>query len=751
MNLAQFKDYDSVKSTIIWTEEQFQAALGWLSYRTLVGLDYETDGVNPRKNVIVGIGIGDLTEGHYLPLYGYNKADQKLEPIWPREKALQLLRALEGKRLVAFNGNFEVGFSEAIGWDMLPHFYADPMLMLHTLDENKFNYGLKENADSDFGAWTNRSMELMLESMRANGGTDKEYCKSDVEPLGHYCVWDNAIAMAFFLRDEPRLRAEGLHKFYFEDEVLPTYKHAVGPMERNGIRLDWKLLTEGLTSIKAKLTEIETGILGQISPLLDEFEVWFLNKNYPPTVTGPFGQAAIEALDPVALPKTKGGAYSLAAKAVEALPVGTLKSWLSGRCELASEFVLEVQRKLHGSQPAFNISSNDHLGRLFFQKLKEKALSYTDKKRAPQMDEPFLDTMAPKYGWAAQLQVHRRLSKLAGTYFQRVHDKAEDGRFYPSYFSHKTTTGRQSGDFQQLPKPLTPETEPNELIRYYNNMIRAFFIADEGYKFLDADYDSLEVMVFTDDSQDAGLIDVLNSGKDFYSEIAIGSYGLKGFSSDKKAPNFLKTLRKDLRDDVKKFALGFRYNEDPFKVHKETGMPLKECQEIHKNYFSRFPGLRIRMDDCIAQICQQGWVRSKFGRKRREPKAVWMHAKHGMGIMDSLALYKKYHEEPKIYEQMKQQRRIMKSIFNNACNFPIQSAGASICSRAATALALWLKENCPRAKLVALCHDQAIVHCPDEHLEYVRINMKRIMETTTLLSVPLTADPQISVNMRDGH
>lgn len=740
-----------MKSTIIWTEAQFQAALGWLSYRTLVGLDYETDGVNPRKNIVVGIGIGDLTEGHYLSLYGYNKADQKLEPIWPREKALQLLKALEGKRLVAFNGNFEVGFSEALGWDMLPHFYADPMLMLHTLDENKFNYGLKENADSDFGAWTNKSMELMLESMRANGGTNKEYCKADVEPLGHYCVWDNCIAMAFYLRDEPRLRAEGLHKFYFEDEVLPTYKHAVGPMERNGIRLDWKLLTEGLTSIKIKLSEIETGILGQINPLLDEFEVWFLNKNYPPTVTGPFGQAAIEALDPEALPKTKGGAYSLAAKAVENLPIGTLKSWLSGRCDLAPEFVLEVQRKLHGSQPAFNISSNDHLGRLFFQKLKEKALSYTDKKRAPQMNETFLDTMAPKYGWASQLQVHRRLSKLAGTYFQRVHDRAEDGRFYPSYFCHKTTTGRQSGDFQQLPRPLSIEDEPNEIIRHYNNMIRAFFIADEGYKFLDADYSSLEVVVFADDAGDEALLDMIRNDRDFYSEVARGAFGLQEYSSDKNSPNFLKKHKPEIRQKTKAFALGFRYGEDPYKLHKETGWSKEECNEIQANYFKAYPKLREKMDYYTAQIKTFGFVRSKFGRKRREPKAIWMAQKYGPELMDSLKLWKKYHEEPAIYDRMKSERRVMKSIVNNALNFPIQSAGASIVSRAAWTLALWLKENCPRAKLVALVHDQAIVHCPEEHLEYVRINMKRIMETTTKLSVPLTADPVVADNLRDGH
>jgi DNA polymerase I-like protein with 3'-5' exonuclease and polymerase domains len=751
LNLSDFKDYNSVKSTIIYTEEQFQEALAWISVRNKLGLDFETDGVNPRKNIIIGIGVGDLQGGYYLPTYAWNKNDQKLEQVWPKERALEFLRALEGHQLVAFNGNFEVGFSEALGWDMLPHFWCDPMLMLHTLDENKYNYGLKENAAAEFGEFTNQSMELMLASVKANGGSEKEYYRSDVEPLGHYCVWDNAIAMAFCLRDEPRLQKEGLHKFFFEQEVMPTYKYAVGPMERNGIRLDWPLVTSGLKSINAKLSEIENEILAEIGPLLNEFEIWFLNKNYPPTPTGPFGQAAIEMLDPEALPRTKGGQYSLAKKAIEDLPLGTLKSWLSGRCELSAEFVLEVQRKLHGDAPAFNISSNDHLGRLFFGKLKEKALSYTDKKRAPQMNEPFLDSMAPKYGWAAKLQVHRRLSKLAGTYFQRVHDKAEEGRFYPSYFSHKTTTGRQSGDFQQLPRPLSAEDEPNELIRYYNNMIRAFFIADPGYKFLDADYNSLEIMVFTDDSGDPNLIKAINEDKDIYSLAAIDAYNLHQYSADKSAPNFLKKHKPSIRQGAKPWTLGFRYGLDPYKLHMDTGMSKDEADQVHKNYFAKYAGLRNRMQELEHQIQTYGFVQSKFGRKRREPKAVWMSSKYGPELMDSLKLWKKYHEEPSVYERMKSERRIMKSILNNAYNFPIQSAAASIVSRAAWNLALWLKANCPQARIVAMIHDQIVVHCPEEHIELVRPNMKRIMEQTTQLSVPLTADPVIAENLRDGH
>jgi DNA polymerase I-like protein with 3'-5' exonuclease and polymerase domains len=749
MNLNDFNNYDVVKSVIVRTEDQFQDMLTWIAARTIIGLDYETNGVNPRKDKNIGIGIGDIYGGYYLPLYEWN--GQELIPVWPPNAALKMLKALEGKFIVAFNGNFEVGFSEQLGWDLLPHFQADPMLMLHTLNENLFNYGLKENGDREFGPWTNIAMEEMLASVQENGGSDKEYYRANTNKLGHYCVWDNAIAVAMYLKYDPQLKKENLDKFYYEDEVLPTYKYVVGPMERNGIKVDIALLQDCSSKLKLQLSNIETQIHKQIDPLLADFKKWYLDKEYPPKRTGPFAQAVVDFLAPDSLPRTPGGGYSLTAKNIGGLPEGLLKDWLTEKCLLPEDIVLKVQQMMQNDIPMFNIASTDHLGRLFFGKLNEEALSYTPKKGAPQINEPFLDLMSKKYTWAADLLVFRRLSKLDGTYYQRIIDKLENGRFYPSYFSHRTTSGRQSGDFQQLPRPLSIEDEPNETIRYFTNQIRALFIADSGYKFLDADYNSLEVVVFADDAGDEALLEMIRNDYDFYSTVAIGAYNLNEFSADKKADNFLKKHKPEIRQATKAFALGFRYGEDPFKLHKETGWTKEECDRIHKAYFEAYPKLRKRMEDSANQMQTYGSIRSKFGRKRREPKAMWMRQKYGADLLDSLALWKKYHSEPVVYEKMKAERRVMKSILNNAYNFPIQSAAASIVSRAALALAHFLSKYVPKARIIALIHDQVVVHCPEEDLEFAKKNMKRIMENTTKLSVPLIADPAVASNLRDGH
>lgn len=746
------KSYADVTSHIIYNDSDFKQALEFISSQELLGFDIETDGVNPRKNRVIGIGVSHMTHGFYLPIFEYDIDTEGLIELWPRSKVLEFLHALNGKKLLAWNGAFEGSFCNYnLGWDFTSNFYSDQMLMLHTINENLQNYGLKENAEYEFGPMATEAQRQMFASIEANGGTEKEYYKASTKSIGHYCVWDCALTYAFHHRDSTRLAKERLTKFFFEDEVMPFARKVLIPMINNGIPVDMPLLEKNLAEISADIERLESEIQSEIAPLLDDFTDWFLNKDYPPQASGQFAQAAIQVLGAQNLPQTKSGSYSLAAKAIDNLPFGILKSWLKGQSKLPASTVRKVQLLMHGNKPMFNLLSKDHLKRLFFQKLKETPISTTDK-GAPQVDWRFLEKMAEKYGWAKKLITYNSLNKLKGTYFERVYKEQEDGKFYPQYFMHRTTSGRQSGDFQQLPRPVSAKDEPDELVRKYTNVIRALFIAAPNYKYLDADYNSLEVVVFADDAGDEALLDIIRNDKDFYSEVAIGVNNLQDkYSSDKNASNFLKIHEPELRQAAKAYALGIRYGEESFKLHHELKISQDEAEAIIQKYYAAYPKLKQKMDYYKDMVRTKGYVRSKAGRKRRSPKAIALHQKHGEELMDSLVMWKKYNKDVEKYADVKRERKEMKAMLNNALNFPIQSFAASIVSRAAIALADWLQANCPEARIIALVHDQIIVHCPDSKLDLVIPNMKRIMENTTQLSVPLIADPQVSTNLRDGH
>jgi len=115
----------------------------------------------------------------------------------------------------------------------------------------------------------------------------------------------------------------------------------------------------------------------------------------------------------------------------------------------------------------FNLQSNHHLKKLFFETLNETSVSKTPTGQ-PQVNDEFMELMAEKHEWAKLLIEYNKLTKIKGTYIERLLDKADNGRFYPSFKQHGTISGRYSSDLQQVPRPLE-DSQSTPLVRKYNN------------------------------------------------------------------------------------------------------------------------------------------------------------------------------------------------------------------------------------------------------------------------------------------
>jgi DNA polymerase I-like protein with 3'-5' exonuclease and polymerase domains len=254
---------------------------------------------------------------------------------------------------------------------------------------------------------------------------------------------------AHYLR---KLQAEGLEDFFYKHEVMPLYKHVTIPMEQHGIALDLPLMQETLSQITSDIASIESQILADIQPLLAaKFTPWFLGKDYAPSRSGNFAQGFCEYYQ-LPLPKTATGRYSLSEAAIAALPDGHAKAVLLKQEMMTAEEIASVQsllaRKEHGDGPLFNLQSKHHLKKLFFDTLGLEPLSTTDLGN-PQVDDEFIHSISGQYGWANDLHVYNRLQKLKATYIERVLEKQTNGIFYPSFFQHRTISGRFGSDLQQ--------------------------------------------------------------------------------------------------------------------------------------------------------------------------------------------------------------------------------------------------------------------------------------------------------------
>ena len=691
---------------LVKSETDLQAALAFVLQHEVLAYDTETTGLNPRQDKVIGFGVSTEMDGFYFPIWSYDTASEQL--VSTGLDPQPILQALAQKKLLMFNASFDARFTKFnLGVDLVPALHCDVLLLKHTCDE-EFPFGLKEISTKLWGTDAKAEKVAMQESIKANGGSAHQYYKADLSLMAAYCVQDCRLTYRlynFYSRD---LERQGLQNFFYEDEVLPLYKELTIPMEERGVRLDMPKLSSALIEISADLEQLEASIQSAITPNLALFTKWFLNKDYPAkTFTGK-------------------------------VPV-----WAKKHATQADAWLADAGSDAY----MFNLLSKHHLKKLFFDTLDCVPLSKTPTGQ-PQVNDEFLQSVREQYAWVPLLQDYNKLTKLKGTYIERLLHESENGRFYPSFQQHRTVSGRYAGDLQQLPRPLEVQ-QASELVRKHNNRVREFIVPDEGSMLVSADYEQLEPSVFAHTSGDQALKDIFISGDDFYSTVAIRTEGISSVSADKNAANYLGKVDKPARQKAKTYALGIAYGMSGYKLKFEIGTNDIVANQLVIDYLTAFPKLAEWMNESQAKVRADGRISTQSGRVRHMPAAVRLHARYGAAFQDSLQLWKQFNAKPVEYAKAKQDYREYKNLMNNAINFQVQGLAASIVNRAAIALTRELKAQGLQAAVCMQVHDELVLNVPQNEIDCVCALTKLIMETNMKLSVPLRTVPQTGANFKE--
>lgn len=757
------KDYKLI------TQQNLSQFISELNSHEIIAYDTETTGLNVRKDKVIGFSVSCVEgSGWYLPLHIWDKELQELVPqSWELSIAKDILTRLSLKKLIMHNASFDVRVTaNNLGVSLISALHADTQLMKHTLAEEG-PFALKENAiiyakeiglDSQDAA--NQEQLDLEENVKANGGkwlkTNKEMYKADLEVLYKYAIADTDITLRLFNYFETQLIEQNLYELFYEEEVMPLYKLVTIKMEHRGVHLDMPKLQQHLFEIEEELKKSEQAVVDAILATEEGggFVSDLLAEQFPIKPTGKLVQKFCEQLA-LPLPKLASGKYQLNKKTLELVKHDeSAYRFLSEGFDTFHEAFwdkLRMELLLETQQYPINIGSKDQLGTIVFEYMNIEPLTKTPSGKG-QFNEDFVEHLAEKYGfaWAKELRVFNKLTKIKSSYYDRFMEQQEGGIYYPTFKQHATTSGRYGSDLQQLSRPIEDGSDDSRIV-YFTNTLRALVIPKRGYAFVDDDYESLEPRVFADDAGDQALIDIFLKGEDFYSKVGIGAEKLEGVSADKKAPNFLKNINPVARQNAKSYALGIRYGMKDVKLSYTLNISKEEAQQIIDNYFDSFPGLKEAMDVYLTEVKRQGTVTSKFGRVRHLPRAREIYRKFGDAILDFKALPKLSFKHKISMEELKSVRKEYNNLLNNALNFPIQSAAASLVNRAAIAMSKQFLAERLDAWVSLQIHDQLVISSSSACIDRVKEIVQDCMENTNKLAMPLVAKPEIAYNLKDGH
>jgi DNA polymerase I-like protein with 3'-5' exonuclease and polymerase domains len=734
--------------------------------------DTETTGLNTRKDTVIGMSYsGKVGEAYYIVRKTWCTEKNELIRGVSEDVFVKALEMIAAKDLLMWNASYDCRIVNSnFKIDLKPSLAADVMLMKHTVDEDA-NFALKRTAIElqeflglNMEKAANEEQVAMKTNVLKNGGqwklAQKDMYMADLEVMGPYACADADLTLRIGHYYLNKLREEELEDFFFDKEVMPLYREVTIPMEEHGLCLNLPQIEQAKIDIQVDIDMLENRVMQDFCAT-DEFYNWETDaaeKMYPAKSTGKFGQAFVEFMG-IDLPRTPSGKYSMSKKSLEGLEGAGVDAILNNCFDkIDPDTILQIQKELYLSDEknVFNISSKKQLGEVVFGYMGIKPLAKTPTGK-PKFDDDFIEYLGTlDLSWTRDLSNYNKLIKIRGTYINRFLDNHEDGYYYASFKQHGTISGRYGSDLQQLPRPKE-EGELDEIVLKYNNIIRGFFVAGEGRKFIDDDYESLEPHVFAHVSGDDGLKDIFRKGHDFYSTIAIATEKMEGVSADKKADNYLGKVMKTVRQSAKAYCLGVPYGMTAFALGKTLEISTEEAEILIEGYLSGFPELRKWMIESEIQVQQHGWIRSEVGRVRHLPKVKALYAKHGAKLLDwkyRAKLIKRHtgrlgKEEAK--KQVDSAYKDYKNGVNNAKNFQIQSLGASIVNLSAIAINREFIKRGIDAWVALQIHDQLVMNVPESKAEECQKLVQEIMENNYKLSIKLKAPAEIANNLLDGH
>jgi DNA polymerase I len=366
--------------------------------------------------------------------------------------------------------------------------------------------------------------------------------------------------------------------------------------------------------------------------------------------------------------------------------------------------MMQLEREAHelAGQP-FNLGSPKQIGEILFTKLGLPVVKKTAS-GVPSTDEEVLEKLAEDYPLPAKLLEHRGLSKLKGTYTDKLPQMTHPrtGRVHTHYAQAVAVTGRLSSNdpnLQNIPVK-TPE----------GRRVREAFVAPPGHQIASADYSQIELRIMAHLSEDEALLRAFREGMDVHRATASEVFGV--------APE---QVNSEQRRYAKVINFGLIYGMSAFGLARNLGIESAAAKNYIQRYFERYPGVKQYMDETRLSAKSKGYVETVFGRRLYLPEINSPNGPRRGGAERA------------------------------AINAPMQGTAADLIKLSMVKVQDVLDAQQRRTKMIMQVHDELVFEVPDDEVEWVRTEIPRLMASVAELRAPLLAEIGIGENWEKAH
>ncbi|MVA96778.1 DNA polymerase I [Nitratireductor sp. CAU 1489] len=382
-------------------------------------------------------------------------------------------------------------------------------------------------------------------------------------------------------------------------------------------------------------------------------------------------------------------------------------SRLSGDFSQAAASVEEEIYELAGER--FNIASPKQLGDILFGKMGLEGARKTATGQWSTSAQILEDLAAEGHELPRKIVGWRQLTKLKSTYTDALPGfiNPETKRVHTSYALASTSTGRLSSS--------DPNLQNIPIRTVEGRKIRTAFIAEPGRKLISADYSQIELRVLAHIADIPQLRQAFADGIDIHAMTASEMFGVP-----------VEGMPSEVRRRAKAINFGIIYGISAFGLANQLSIPREEASSYIKKYFERFPGIRDYMDKTKAQVRENGYVETIFGRRAHYPEI----------------------RSPNPHQRSFNERA--------AINAPIQGSAADIIRRAMVRMEKALADaGLDSVQMLLQVHDELIFEAPKNDVAAAIPVIRDVMENAAMpavsMAVPLHVDARAADNWDEAH